>query len=221
VQTINIIIADDHPLFRSGVRSVLEKEDNFKILAESGSGRETLDLIIKLKPDVAVLDFQMPDLNGIEITEKLRVLKNPVKIILLTMHDAKRIFFKALDAGVNGYLLKDDAVLEIVNAIYAIQADDQYISKSLVNLLVKKAAIYSADDSINKLLAQLTFTENKILSLIADLKTTGEIADILFISKRTIENHKVNISRKLRLESSRDLLRFVIQNSEYIKQYSH
>jgi two-component system, NarL family, response regulator DegU len=218
MQQISIIIADDHPLFRSGVRSVLENADNFKILAESGNGLETLNLITKLKPDVAVLDFQMPELNGIEITEKLRALKNPVKIILLTMHDAKRIFFKALDAGVNGYLLKDDAVLEIVNAINAIYADEQYISKSLVNLLIKKAAAPSADDNISKLLAQLTAAENKVLSLITDLRTTGEIADILFISKRTIENHKVNIARKLCLESSKDLLRFVIQNSEYIRR---
>jgi len=218
VQEISIIIADDHPLFRSGVRSVLETVDNFRILAEMGNGFEALKLIKELKPDVAVLDFQMPDLNGIEITEKLRAIKNPVKIILLTMHDAKRIFFKALDAGVNGYLLKDDAVLEIVNAINATQTGDEYISKSLVNLLVKKTTTYSADTNINKLLAQLTVTENKILSLIADLKTTDEIADILFISKRTIENHKVNISRKLRLESSRELLRFVIQNSEYIQR---
>lgn len=219
MQEISLVIADDHPLFRSGVVSVLEKSGKYKVISETGNGSEALELILKFKPDAAILDFQMPDMNGIEITEKLKELNSSVKVILLTMHDAKKIFFKALDAGVKGYILKDDAVLEIVNAIESVTAGNEYISKSLVNVLVKKAITSSGNNKIVDLLTELTVTEHKILALIADLKTNDEISDILFISKRTIENHKVSISKKLQLNSSRDLFKFGVQYSEYIKKF--
>ncbi len=216
---IKIILADDHPLFRYGVRAKLESIPDFEILSETGDGKEALDLIIKLNPDIAILDFEMPGLNGLEITNKLNELNSPVKVILLTMHDQKKIFFKALDVGVKGYVLKDDAVLDIVHAVNSVALGKEFISSNIACLLVEKIKGYSADNKINNLINELSPAEKKILSLIAKLKTNDEIAEALFLSKRTIENHKVSLTKKLQLQSSRELLKFAIKNGDYLKGF--
>lgn len=216
---IKIILADDHPLFRYGVRAKLESIPDVEILSETGDGREALDLIIKLNPDIAILDFEMPGLNGLEITNKLNELNSPVKVILLTMHDQKKIFFKALDVGVKGYVLKDDAVLDIVHAVNSVALGKEFISSNIAGLLVEKIKNYSADNKINNLINELSPAEKKILSLIAELKTNDEIAESLFLSKRTIENHKVSLTKKLQLQSSRELLKFAIKNGDYLKGF--
>ena len=212
-----ILIADDHPLFRSGVRKELESIKNFSVIAETGDGEEALKLIKETSPDVAVLDFEMPKLNGIEILQNLNKETNKTKVILLTMHHDKKIFFKALDAGVNAYVLKDDAVLDIVKAVEMVVDNQHFISEKLNEVLIEKAKITIADDKITNLINTLTQTEKRILSLVSELKSNEEIAEILFISKRTIENHKVNISDKLQLKGSRDLLKFAIKNKDYIE----
>ncbi|HCY76897.1 MAG TPA: DNA-binding response regulator [Ignavibacteriales bacterium] len=216
---ITIIIADDHPLFRFGVRAELESVSNFKIVAEAENGTEALNLIKEVKPDIAVLDNQMPGLTGIEISCELQKLQNDTKVILLTMHNDKKTYQKAFEAGVKAFVLKDDAVLDIVDAINKVASGSEFISSNLTKIIVNGFAKIPSEDKITGLLNELTPTEKRLLLLISDLKTNDEIADILFISKRTIENHKVSLTRKLQLKSSRDLLKFAIQNKELFKDF--
>ena len=211
-----LIIADDHPLFRSGVRGELETIDSFEILAETGDGTKALQLIKQHHPDVAVLDFEMPGLNGLEIAVQLASAGIETAIILLTMHRDKKIFYKALDSGIMGYVLKDDAVMDIIKAIDSVMAGKHFISDALSEILIEKAKNLTENSNVINLVEELTSTEKNILTLVAELKSNQEIAETLYISKRTVENHKVNISSKLGLKSSRHLLKFALQNKEFI-----
>ncbi|MFO7448469.1 MAG: response regulator transcription factor [Ignavibacteriaceae bacterium] len=217
MEIVKIIIADDHPLFRTGVRVELERVPRFSIIEETGDGAEALDLIRKLNPDVAILDFQMPGLNGLEIASGLDETGSSTQIILLTMYGDKKIFYKALDLGVMGYVLKDDAVIDIVNAVDAAASGQHFISGSLTDLLVEKVRNKHGNNEIVNLINNLTSTEKKILALIGDLKLNEEIAEVMFISKKTVENHKVNIAGKLQLKGSRNLFKFAFQNKEYLQ----
>lgn len=208
---VTVLIADDHPLFRNGVRQELEIYPQFRIVAEAGDGTEAFKLVTELKPDIAIVDFQMPGLNGLEINRKLKELKSKTRVILLTMFKDKKIFLKAMEEGISGYVLKDDAVLEIVNAVNSAMSDNTFISRSLTDVLVEKVRKKPAAG-----IDELTSAEKKILQMVSQLLSNQEIADTLYLSKRTIENQKVNISRKLGLESSRDLLKFAMQNIEEI-----
>lgn len=211
---IRIIIADDHPLFRYGVRAELESISNFKIIGEAGDGSEALELIKKHKPDVAVLDNQMPGLTGIEISQELEKSGSDTKVILLTMHNDKKTYQKAFEAGVRAFVLKDDAVLDIVDAINKVTTGNEFISSNLTKIILDRLKNDPGNDKIISLINELTPAEKKLLLLVSDLKSNDEIAEILFISKRTIENHKVSLTRKLQLKSSKDLLKFAIQNKE-------
>lgn len=208
---VTVLIADDHPLFRNGVRQELEIYPQFRIVAEAGDGTEAFKLVTELKPDIAIVDFQMPGLNGLEINRKLKEHKSKTRVILLTMFKDKKIFLKAMEEGISGYVLKDDAVLEIVNAVNSAMSDNTFISRSLTDVLVEKVRKKPAAG-----IDELTTAEKKILQMVSQLLSNQEIADTLYLSKRTIENQKVNISRKLGLESSRDLLKFAMQNKEEI-----
>lgn len=213
-----IIIADDHPLFRSGVRGELENIEHFKIVAETGDGQEAYQLIQNLNPDIAILDFQMPNLTGIDITLKLSSANRNTRVILLTMFRDKKIFYTSLDAGVKGYVLKDDAITDIVKAVNDVAAGKHFISEKLTQLLIEKAKKDSVENISLALLKKLTPTEKKILDLISNLKSNEEIAETLFISKRTVENHKVSIADKLDLQGSRELLKFALQNKDYLME---
>ena len=213
-----IIIADDHPLFRSGVRTELENTSRFNIIDETGDGEEALHLISNSNPDIAILDFQMPGLNGLEIARMLNKINNRTQIILLTMYSDKNVFFNALDAGVKGYVLKDDAIMDIVKAVDTVASGGHFVSDNLTDLLIEKAKNNADDNEIKALINELTSTEKKILKLVANLKSNEEISSILYISKRTIENYKVSISNKLQLKSSRWLLKFALQNKDHIEQ---
>ncbi len=210
---IRILVADDHPLFRKGVKQELESCEDFELVGETGNGGEALKMIMKLEPDIAILDFQMPEINGLEVVSKLREKKSGTQVILLTMHNEKKIFLKALDEGVRGYVLKDDAVLDIADAVYKVASGQTYISNSLSGILIEKLNSHSMNDKTGSLINSLTDSEKKILLLAAELKSNNEIAEELFISKRTVENHKVMISHKLQLKS-KELLKFALQNKD-------
>jgi two-component system response regulator NreC len=156
----------------------------------------------------------MPSLNGLDIARKLDAAHSATRIVLLTMHRDKKIFYAALDAGVQGYVLKDDAVSEIASAVTDVVAGEHFISKDLTRLLIEKAQGNAEDDGRYDAFDVLTSTEKKILSLVAEFHSNDEIASMLFISRRTVENHKANIADKLRLDGAKHLLRFALQNKE-------
>ncbi len=203
-----VLIADDHPLFRAGVRESLEKDIRIRVVGEAEHGEDALAKLLDLRPDVAILDIQMPKMTGLEIAKRATHMNLATRIILLTMFDDRKIFLDAMESGVMGYVLKDSAVSEIQRAVASVIEDRHYISPSLSGLLVKR----HESGTLLRELKDLTPAEIGVLKLIADLKSNQEIADELLISKRTVENHRVNISKKLNLSGTNAILRFALKN---------
>ena len=206
-----IIIADDHPIFRKGLRQVIE-DAGMRVLAEADDGEAALELIRQLSPDVAVIDVDMPKLDGFQLARRMREEKLAVEIVFLTMHKDEDIFNAALDAGVRGYVVKDSAVADIALCIRAVLAGGHYISPSVSSHLVSRTARASALRHEKAGLELLTPTERRVLRLIAESKTSREIAAELFISQRTVETHRTNISNKLELHGSHALLKFAYEH---------
>ena len=210
---ISILIADDHPLFRAGVKQTLEKLETAEIY-EAEDGDKALQIIREIEPDVAVIDLRMPGKTGLDILSELYNSGVTTKIILLTMHKNVNYFYKAVSLGVKGYLLKETAVQDLVEAVKTVHSGGTFISSRL------KALIESGktDEYQNKLLIDsvnsLTSSERQIMKLLSEWKTNCEIADILFNSTRTIENHRANISDKLNLHGVHSLVQFAIENRE-------
>jgi DNA-binding NarL/FixJ family response regulator len=209
---IKVIIADDHPMIRSGVKSVLLSDNNIEVIAEAKDGEEAYNLILKNNPDVALIDVEMPKMTGLEIARRIISENIKTKIIFLTMYKDQDMFDEAMDAGAYGYVLKENAVEDVLESIKAVAQGRYYISPLisdyLMNRLNKQGELKSNTPSINN----LTLAERKILKLISLEKTTQQIADELFISYKTVENHRNNISKKLKLHGTHSLVKFAISN---------
>jgi DNA-binding NarL/FixJ family response regulator len=209
---IRVVIADDHPVFRQGLRQVVEAEQGIKVVGESGDGASALRMIRELAPNVAVLDINMPQLKGFDVAREIRQQGLDVRIIFLTMYDDERMFNEALNAGALGYLLKDSAVGDIVGGIRAVAAGQHFISPAISGFLVNRAARSTALSEKTPSLGNLTPTELRILKLIAEYKTSKEIAAQLFISYRTVENHRTSICHKLDIHGSNALIKFALEH---------
>jgi DNA-binding NarL/FixJ family response regulator len=209
-EKIKIVLADDHPIVRQGLRQMIESDANLLIVAEAGDGETALALIEKHQPDVAVLDVDMPKMGGFALVRELRDRKINVRVVFLTMHGEKEVFQAALDLGVQGYVLKDSATTEIVASIKSVAEDRPFFSSSLSGLLLNRRQNIEDFESENQGLNQLTPTERRILKLVAEEKTSKEIGEQLFTSHRTIEMHRANISRKLNLQGSLALVKFAL-----------
>lgn len=213
---VNIIIADDHPIFRRGLRGVIETESNFNVVAEADDGAAAFNLIQSLKPDVAVLDVNMPEMTGIDVVRKLQTERSDVKIIFLTMHRDEEFFNTAMDLGALGYILKDSAVTDIVACIKSVSRNQPFISSTLSSLLLNRSRRGEELKKEMPQLERLTPTERRVLQLIADYKTSKEIAEILCIHSRTVDNHRTNICQKLELKGSLALLKFAAEHKSQI-----
>jgi two-component system response regulator DegU len=209
-----IVIADDHPLFLYGVKQLLESIENVVIAAEFNSGGEVFSFIEKEKPDIALLDIRMPECTGLEIAEKISSSGIETKVVLLTMFKNLNYFYKAVSFGVKGYLLKDRAVTELYSALNKIISGDVFISPELQEMVLKKKLGYKSEQALLNSLNSLTKAERNILKLLSQWKSTKEIADKLFISERTVSNHRNHISDKLNLKGTNHLVRFAIENKE-------
>ncbi len=216
-QNTTILLADDHPLVRKGLKDVIEEQGDFNVIGEAGDGEQTLRMIEQFNPNIAIIDIHMPKISGLEVLKTLQQKKLKVKIIILTMYDNENFFNRAMDLGIKGYVTKDSALTEIVDAIRNVSEGKYYISSSVSGFLVKKsqAGTENADD--DRLgLSSLTTTERKILKMIAANKTTNEIADELFLSVYTVQTHRSNICQKLDLHGPNALLHFVMDHSDLI-----
>lgn len=209
---IRVLIADDHPVFRHGLRQVIELERELRVVGEAGDGEEALRMIRGLAPEVAVLDIHMPKLKGFDVAREVRRERLAAKIIFLTMFDDERMFNEALNVGAMGYLLKDSATGDVVSSIRAVAAGQHYISPTISSYLIKRSARRAALDELSPGLEALTPAERRILRLIAEHRTSKEIAEELCISHRTVENHRHSICHKLGIHGSNVLLRYALEH---------
>jgi DNA-binding NarL/FixJ family response regulator len=215
---LGIVIADDHPVFRRGLRTIIEAESDFEVVGEANDGEDALALIERSQPAIAILDISMPKLDGLEIANRLRELGSSVKIIFNTMYREEKLFKKALDAGVKGYVLKDCAAVDIVSCLNAVAGGQNYTSPELTTYLMKRVREVESQGAEQSGLETLTDTERKVLTLIADCKTNKEIAQALFISARTVETHRNNICKKLNIHGSHALMKFALDHQSQLSR---
>lgn len=213
---IRLLIADDHPLLRAGLRQVIETDARLQIVAEAEDGATALEQLVATQPDVAVLDIEMPQLTGFALLREMRAKRLPTAVVFLTMYRDEEMFNEALDLGALGYVLKDSATTDIVGAIRAAAAGQPYISPAISGFLFNRATRTNTLTKQLPGLNDLTPTERRVLKLIAENNTSKEIAAELFISYRTVENHRANICQKLNLKGSHSLLKFAFDHKSEI-----
>ena len=204
---LKILVVDDHPIFLKGLVEVLQDEMPDAEIIPQTSSLKALGVALNQMPDIAVLDLDMPDMNGIVLGTELKLRIPFLKIIILTMHKEPDIIRSVMSKGIDGYVFKDDAVNDVVVAIQEVMNGKQYISKSTTLF---------QDELDTDLVEALTKTEILVLRAISNHKTSREIADEMFVSLKTIENHRNNISRKLNLQGSNSLLKFALNNKAFI-----
>jgi DNA-binding NarL/FixJ family response regulator len=200
-----VLIADDHPLFRKGLRQVIEEEAHVRVVAEASNGREALELIRRHLPDVVVVDIEMPHVDGFAVARAVRDEGLMTRVIMLTMHKDETMLREAFALGASGYVLKHSAAAEVLDSIRAVTAGESYVSPAMASMLIRTVA--RGDE-----LSLLTPTEKRILRMLADFRTSKEIAGELSISFRTVETHRNNICTKLGLEGKHSLLKFAAEH---------
>lgn len=210
MKRVRVLLADDHTLVRAGIRSLLENIDGVEVVAESGDGREALELIVRHRPDLALLDIGMPGLNGIEIARQVRRTAPRTRVVVLSMYDDKTHVTQAMRAGVVGYLLKGAAVAELPMAIKVVMAGETYLTPK-ISAHVVGGFLDEAARGIEPI-ESLTPRQREILQLIAEGQSTKEIAAILGVSVKTIETHRARLTERLDIHDVAGLVRFAIRS---------
>ena len=213
---ITVLIADDHPIFRKGLRDIIAGNPSLRLVAEAADGLAAWEQMRRLQPAVAVLDYEMPGLDGLQLALKVRQAALPVAVVMLTMHKEEDLFNHAMDSGVLGYLLKENAAEDLLHCVRRVVAGHSFISSILSDFLLRRSACAQTFRQSKPSLADLTPTERHILQLIATDLTSKEIADRLDISVRTVENHRFHICEKLNLHGSHSLLKFAFEHKRQL-----
>ena len=208
---IQVLIAEDHTLVRAGIRALLEKARDVKVIGEASNGQEAVNLTQKHTPDVLVMDIMMPRLNGIQAAEKIRGLKLSTKILLLSMYSDAGLVHQALKSGITGYILKSSVSDELLKAVYAVANNETYLTASISNIVIKSAINPPPKGDVEDPFSQLSPREKEILQLIAEEYTSSEIAKLLFISEKTVEKHRTSLSKKLNVRNMAGLARMAVK----------
>jgi DNA-binding NarL/FixJ family response regulator len=214
---LDLIVADDHPLIRIGLKNIILQIKNIRLVGEFDNGLDAFNYILKNKPDIAILDIDMPNLDGFEVCIKLREKHIQTKIIFLTMLNEEAVFDNAKKIGANGFILKNFALDELDKAIQSVVNNDFYINDNLRSNLTKKPSKLLQNEKTKELVSRLTTTEKQVLKLIADNNNSKKISEMLFSTENTIRKHRQNITKKLELPSEiNSLTKFAIQNRDYL-----
>ncbi|MBN1822023.1 MAG: response regulator transcription factor [Prolixibacteraceae bacterium] len=207
---IKVLIVDDHKIMREGLRFLLKDKPNITVVGEAENGREAQGMVAKLKPDIVIMDIAMPDLNGMEAT-KMILNENPdTRIIALSSHSGKEFVTGMFKSGASGYLLKDCAFDELYDAIKAVNAKHTYLSREISDVLVREY-VTSIHTAIQESPEELSIREKEVLQLIAEGNSTKQIADLLFISVKTVESHRKKIMQKLNMFTVSELTKHAIR----------
>jgi DNA-binding NarL/FixJ family response regulator len=210
VNAYGIVLADDHVMLRNGIKKIIEESDDMEVVAETGDGLELLNLLKNINPHMIILDISMPNLRGIEATHEIKMVYPEIKIVILTMHKKKEYLYHALSAGADGYLLKEDTGEELLTAITKIRRGGIYLSPILSEELTDRLIGFYRNGS-KPLDDPLTTREKEVLKLIAEEKSSKEIANLLFISVRTVGHHRASIMKKLNINKIAGLVKYAIQ----------
>jgi len=208
----NIIIVDDHPLLREGLKAVIARNKGYEVIAEAGSGNEAFKYIKRFKPEIVLVDISLPDINGIELIRKIKKRFPDIKIMVVSVHSKIDYIVEAFKAGALGYLVKEAAATSVIEGLDTISKGDYFldssVSREVVKRLVNIPSIKKIGDSIYN---SLTPREQEILKLLAEGFSNKEIAEMLCISPKTVENHRANIMNKLGLHSITDIIRYAVK----------
>ncbi len=207
---IRVLLADDHNIFRDGLRTLIEKEAGMEVVAEADNGRKAIALAEKLVPNIIIMDVSMPDMNGIEATRKIVSGIPDVKVIALSMHSDRRFVLGMLEAGASGYLLKDCAFGELAGAIRQVMTGNTYLSPKIADVVVK-GYLHKMTESSPTAVDLMTSREREILQLLAEGLTAKEIAAHVYLSIKTVETHRRNIMQKLNMRSVAELTKYAIR----------
>ncbi|MCU0454503.1 MAG: response regulator transcription factor [Bacteroidetes bacterium] len=211
---IRVLLADDHPLVRSGLMALLEPLKEFLIVGEAGDGREAVALTKKLKPDVVVIDLSMPVMSGVEATKIIRQEVPASNVLVLTMHENEEYVFQILRSGAGGYILKNCSREELAAAIRAVAKGEKFFSPKVSEMMVQaylRKAEARETQAVDPTETPLTPREREVLTCVAEGMTNQEVAEKLFISTRTVETHKTNIMQKLGIEDTAKLIRYAVE----------
>ena len=207
--SIRIILADDHAIVRHGLSRSFQQEEDLEVIAQAKDGRSTVQLARELSPDVVVMDISMPDLNGIEATRQITRESPQVKVIALSMHSSRKYVTEMFKAGASGYLLKNCDFEELADAVRIVAGGKTYISPSISDVVVQDYVNGSVEE--NSAFSVLTRREREVVQLLAEGKTTKQVALCLYISPKTVEVHRLNIMNKLNMDSIAKLTKYAIQ----------
>jgi DNA-binding NarL/FixJ family response regulator len=208
--TTKVIIADDHKLFREGLKTLIARQPGVEVIGEAENGMAVVSLAQELNPDIVLMDVSMPDLNGIEATRKILADGSKVKVIILSMHFDRQFITEALKAGASGYMLKDSTIEELVEAIESARNNQIYLSSKITDVVIKDY-IKIAKSGDSSAYAVLSAREREVLQLLAEGKSTKEIAAKLNVSVKTIETHRKQIMNKLNIHSIAELTKYAIR----------
>ena len=209
-QKKRILIIDDHPLFREGIKTILNRKSTYEVVGEAGTGREGLSMANRLKPDLVLLDLSLPDMRGLDLIHKIIDSSMDSGILIVSMHSKIDYIVKSFQYGAMGYIVKDSAAETLLNALEHIEAGDYYMDSSVSQKVVKKLATLPTKKKISTKTSYeaLTPREQEVMAMLADGMNAAQIAEKLFISPKTAENHRANIMRKLNLHSTVELVRY-------------
>jgi two-component system, NarL family, response regulator NreC len=208
VDELRVLLGDDHTVLRQGLRKILEDRRDWRVVAEAGNGRDAVREAIEQKPDVAVLDIGMPLLNGIEATRQIARRAPSVRVLILSMHSDQAYVTQAVQAGARGYLLKESAGAELIEAIAAVAAGKSFFSPAVAQVVFDDYVRSLADRGITDRYDALSEREREVLQLVAEGKSSKEIADVLSISPATVETHRTHLLQKLGLRNTAEVVRF-------------
>lgn len=208
---VRVMIADDHPLVRSGLRALLERDGAFEVVAEAADGYEAIDLAVLHKPDVILLDVGMPRLSGPDAAQSISQKLPGARVVMLSMHSDEAYVLRALKAGARGYLLKASPEADVLAAVRAVAAGNAYFSPSITRLLVEEYVVEARRRGVEDSYDLLSTREKEVLQLLASGKSNRDIAEMLFISVATVETHRTNIFQKLHLHNLAELILYAVR----------